>query len=47
MRPLLMLTGGLPIKYQCQVIGGIGMSGAPAPDIEEKCAKDAVAKLAK
>ena len=40
---ILLLTGGLPIMNKGAVIGGIGMSGAPSPELEEKCAADALA----
>lgn len=40
---ILLLTGGLPIYYNGTVIGGIGMSGVPNPELEEKCAADALA----
>ncbi|MEH6442630.1 MAG: heme-binding protein [Oceanospirillaceae bacterium] len=39
---ILLLTGGVPIKSKGVVIGGIGMSGAPSPELEEKCAVDAL-----
>lgn len=42
---ILLLQGGLPINHKGQTIGGIGMSGAPAPEVEEKCAFDAVNEL--
>ena len=40
---ILLLPGGLPIINKGVVIGGIGMSGAPSPELEEKCAADALA----
>ncbi|WP_028468183.1 GlcG/HbpS family heme-binding protein [Neptunomonas japonica] len=40
---ILLLPGGLPITNNGAVIGGIGMSGAPSPEQEEKCAADALA----
>lgn len=42
---ILLLQGGLPIFYKGVPVGGIGMSGAPAPEVEEKCAIDALAEL--
>lgn len=44
---ILLLNGGLPITNNGQVIGGIGMSGAPSPELEEQCAADALASLLK
>lgn len=40
---ILLLAGGVPIRNKGAVIGGIGMSGAPSPELEEKCAVDALA----
>lgn len=42
---ILLLTGGVPIHYQGSVVGGIGMSGAPSPELEEKCAITAIEKI--
>lgn len=36
---ILILTGGLPIVVNDQVIGGIGVGGAPSGDIDEACAQ--------
>jgi len=35
---LLMLGGGLPIEVGGVIYGAIGVSGAPSPDVDEKCA---------
>lgn len=42
---ILLLTGGVTIRYKGKVIGGIGLSGAPNPIVEEKCALDALAGM--
>ncbi|UWR78652.1 heme-binding protein (plasmid) [Phaeobacter inhibens] len=34
---ILLLTGGLPIFHDGALIGAIGLSGAPDPNIEEGC----------
>lgn len=44
---ILLLTGGLPISYKGNVIGGIGLSGLPSPEMEEKCGADALASVFK
>jgi len=41
----LLLTGGLPIKAGNEVIGGIGVSGSPGPDADEKCAGAALGAI--
>ena len=38
--------GGVPIKAGNEVIGGIGVSGAPGGDKDEVCAKAAIDKVA-
>ncbi len=35
----LVLGGGLPVEAQGTIVGGIGVSGAPGPDIDEACAR--------
>ena len=37
--------GGVPIKAGNEVIGGIGVSGAPGGDKDEVCAKAGIAKI--
>jgi uncharacterized protein GlcG (DUF336 family) len=39
------LGGGVPIKAGTDVIGAIGISGAPTGDIEEVCANVGIAKV--
>lgn len=36
---LVILAGGLPIKIDGVLIGGIGVGGAPSGDIDEACAR--------
>jgi uncharacterized protein GlcG (DUF336 family) len=36
---VVALGGGMPIEGGGSILGGIGVSGAPAADIDEKCAK--------
>lgn len=35
----LILGGGLPIQSAGSLVGGVGVSGAPAPDLDEACAQ--------
>ncbi len=35
----LVLGGGLPVESAGSIVGGIGVSGAPGPEIDETCAK--------
>jgi len=35
----LALGGGVPIEHAGSIIGGIGVSGAPGPDIDDECAR--------
>jgi len=44
---ILLLTGGLPIIYQNNVVGAIGLSGAPNPIIEEECGRKALSTFMK
>ena len=43
---VLASVGGLPIKVGDEVIGGIGVSGAPGGDRDEACARAGLAKVA-
>jgi uncharacterized protein GlcG (DUF336 family) len=36
---LVILGGGLPIKFDGKLVGGIGVGGAPGGDKDEKCAR--------
>jgi uncharacterized protein GlcG (DUF336 family) len=42
----VMLAGGVPIKAGTEVIGAIGVSGAPGGDKDEVCADAGIAKVA-
>ena len=35
----LVLGGGVPVSSAGSIVGGIGVSGAPGPDLDEACAK--------
>jgi uncharacterized protein GlcG (DUF336 family) len=39
---LVMSAGGLPIQAAGQLLGGVGVSGAPAGETDEKCAQAGV-----
>ena len=39
---LLMSAGGLPIQVSGQLVGGVGVSGAPSGETDEACAKAGV-----
>jgi len=39
-------AGGVPIKAGAQVIGAVGVSGAPGGDKDEACANAGIAKIA-
>ena len=44
--PMMVATGGgVPIKAGSEFIGGIGVGGAPAGEIDEDCAKAGLAKI--
>jgi uncharacterized protein GlcG (DUF336 family) len=43
---VLVLGGGLPIKIGDEVIGAIGVGGAPGGDKDEVCAQAGIAKIA-
>ena len=36
---ILLLGGGLPIKINSEVVGGIGVGGAPGTSFDEICAE--------
>jgi uncharacterized protein GlcG (DUF336 family) len=44
---ILLLTGGLPLKHNGELVGAIGLSGAPNPIIEEDCGNKAINKVFK
>ncbi|MGD8567525.1 MAG: heme-binding protein [Gammaproteobacteria bacterium] len=39
---LVMSAGGVPVQASGNIIGGVGVSGAPSGEIDEKCAKAGV-----
>ena len=41
----LLLGGGVPIKVGNEVIGAVGVGGAPGGHLDEKCAMDALEKV--
>ena len=43
---VLASVGGIPIKVGDEVVGGIGVSGAPGGDRDEACARAGLAKVA-
>ncbi len=42
----VVLRGGLPISSAGEVIGAIGVGGAPGGDLDEACAKAGVDEIA-
>lgn len=42
---ILILGGGLPIRMDNQVVGGIGVGGAPSGAIDEACAQAALDEI--
>ncbi|GAB79997.1 GlcG/HbpS family heme-binding protein [Shimwellia blattae] len=42
---LLLLGGGVPVSYQQQVIGALGVAGMGGPEFDEKCALQAIATV--
>ncbi len=42
---ILMLGGGLPIRIHGQVVGGIGVGGAPGAQLDEDCARAGLARI--
>ncbi|MEH6633518.1 MAG: heme-binding protein [Halopseudomonas aestusnigri] len=42
---MIILGGGLPIKFNGKLVGGIGVGGAPGGDKDEKCAKVGLAAI--
>lgn len=42
----LVLGGGVPIKVGNEVIGAVGVGGAPGGHLDEACANTAIAKVA-
>lgn len=44
---LLLLGGGVPIKYNSETIGAIGVAGMGGSEFDEKCAVQAIKKIFK
>jgi uncharacterized protein GlcG (DUF336 family) len=42
---LVAIGGGVPIKAGNEVIGGVGVSGAPGGEKDEACANAGLAKV--
>ncbi|HZP69453.1 MAG TPA: heme-binding protein [Pseudolabrys sp.] len=43
---IVFIGGGVPIKLGSEVIGAVGVSGAPGEDKDEACANADIAKIA-
>ena len=43
---VIWTAGGVPIKFQDEVIGGVGVSGAPGGPRDEVCAQAGIARAA-
>lgn len=43
---VVAIAGGFPIEGAGQLVGGIGVSGAPGPENDEVCAKAGIAAIA-
>jgi len=41
----LMLGGGVPIEAGGSIVGAVGVSGAPAGDLDDKCARAGIATV--
>ncbi|ARE41562.1 putative extracellular protein [Rhodovulum sp. P5] len=41
----LALGGGVPIEHGGSLVGGIGVSGAPGPDLDDVCARRGIAAI--
>jgi len=42
---LLLLGGGVPVKYRGQVIGAVGMAGTGGAESDDQCGADAINKV--
>ena len=43
---LVLVGGGVPIKVGNEIIGAVGVSGAPGEELDETCAHAGIAKVA-
>jgi uncharacterized protein GlcG (DUF336 family) len=41
----LVLGGGVPVESAGSIVGGVGVSGAPGPQIDEGCANAGIAAI--
>lgn len=41
----LVVAGGVPVKFGTEVIGAVGVGGAPGGQLDEACANAAIAKV--
>ncbi|MCR9255739.1 MAG: heme-binding protein [Alphaproteobacteria bacterium] len=41
----LALGGGVPVEAAGSIVGGVGVSGAPGPDIDDDCAKKGIEEI--
>lgn len=41
----LALGGGVPVTSAGSIVGGVGVSGAPGPDLDEDCANAGIATI--
>lgn len=42
----LMLGGGVPVMAAGSIVGAVGVSGAPGPELDDACAQTAIDELA-
>lgn len=42
----LLLGGGVPVKVDSEVIGAVGVAGAPGGHLDDQCAQTALSKVA-
>ena len=42
---VLPLGGGVPVDAAGSLVGGVGISGAPSPDADDKCARAGIAAI--
>jgi uncharacterized protein GlcG (DUF336 family) len=42
---ILILAGGLPIEINGEVVGGIGVGGAPGGDLDAACAQAGIDEM--
>lgn len=44
-KELLLLSGGVPVKFNNEVIGAVGVAGMGGAEFDEKCAINAISNL--